>query len=101
MSARLALTSFARDDVAAARRWYDERRAGLGDEFAADFYRALAVIESHPTAQTLVDPVFRKRKLQRFPYAVYFECSVTAILVIAVVHRRRSDKFIAEQLTRR
>lgn len=101
MTARLALTRFARSDVATARAWYEAQRGGLGSEFAADFYHALAVIQAHPSAQTLATPPFRKRKLRRFPYHVYFDWDNEVVVVIAVIHRRRSDKFVADQMTRR
>lgn len=72
MSATLALTTFARDDLAEARVWYEQERPGLGAEFAADFYNALHAIEAAPTAQTP-----------------------------AVAHRQRSPEFILAQLNRR
>lgn len=101
MSAKLALTTFAREDFAEARIWYDQERPGLGDEFAADFYAALHAIEAAPSAQTPSYPPFRRRRFGRFPYSVLFHIEPAAIYVVAVVHRQRSPEFVLAQLNRR
>lgn len=100
MSAALALTSYARGDLAECRLWYEQRRAGLGDEFAAEFYAALEAIAQAPTAQVPFHGAFRRRKLRRFPHLVVFHAEAERILILAVIHVRRSDEFVQDQITR-
>lgn len=45
---RLVLRRAAKRDLAEARQWYDERRAGLGNEFLSCVETTLSLIRKHP-----------------------------------------------------
>ena len=71
---RLELHPEARAELRIAALWYDERRAGLGDEFIAEvsaaFDRIRGAPESYPAwpGTRAEGPLIRKATTQRFPY---------------------------------
>jgi len=76
-----------------ARRWYDGRRAGLGDEFGADVDAAVARIVEHPLAFPRVRGETRRAVLTRFPYALYFRITDDSIVVLAVHGRQDPSRW--------
>ena len=92
---RLELHPEARAELRSAALWYDERRAGLGDEFIADvseaFGQVAAAPESYPAwpGTRAGGPPIRKATLQRFPYVIAFERHERQVLVLAVAHAKR------------
>jgi len=75
-----------------AGRWYNQRRAGLGEEFAAAVTEAIARITENPLAFRRVRGEIRRAILRRFPYGVYFRISPDEVVVLAVVHGRRHPR---------
>ena len=92
----------ARDDIDAARRWYDNQRAGLGRRFGDDVRSAIERIVATPSAGPPwpdSDPELgvRRRMLHRFPYAIGYylerERERERVVIAAVVHTRRQPGF--------
>jgi hypothetical protein len=55
-----------------ARRWYERRRAGLGDEFKAAVDRAVERMAAQPGRWPAFRDRYRRVRLGRFPYALYY-----------------------------
>jgi hypothetical protein len=77
-----------------AALWYEDRQAGLGDDFLAELERAFDSIRHYPQSLSLVEDYsgpheIRRCMLRRFPYAVIFLCRPSETLVVAVAHTRR------------
>jgi plasmid stabilization system protein ParE len=85
----------ARTELRAAALWYEERRAGLGDEFVSEISTVLARIgragESYPRwpGTERASGIVRKATVRRFPYLVAFEIHAEDALVLAVAHAKR------------
>jgi plasmid stabilization system protein ParE len=78
----------AHDEAIEVRRWYEARRPGLGDEFAAELASAVARIVEHPFAHPRVHGETRRAVLNRFPYTIYFRATADQIVVLAVHGRQ-------------
>lgn len=76
-----------------ARRWYEARRAGLGEEFGAEVDAAVARIVEHPFAFPRVRGETRRTVLTRFPYALYFRIADDNIVVLAVHGRQDPSRW--------
>jgi plasmid stabilization system protein ParE len=92
----LAFTPDAVDDLCNARRWYDERRRGLGLEFEAAVEtvlgRALKMPKSFPEAL----PGVRRAAVRRFPYDAYYRFDDRKLVVVLVFHTaQHPDKAMA------
>lgn len=92
MNLRTIFRCVARDDARSARRWYEERRPGLGAEFVQSLEVCIAQIERNPEIWPCVDGDTRRGQLRRFPYVVYYEVHEDEILVLAVWHGRRDPE---------
>jgi hypothetical protein len=57
------------DDLAEAVDWYNQRREGLGDEFAELFFLSVQAISLNPHLRPQVYREFRRHLLKRFPIA--------------------------------
>ncbi|MCC7001840.1 MAG: type II toxin-antitoxin system RelE/ParE family toxin [Gemmatimonadaceae bacterium] len=77
-------------EMNAAFDWYEQQRAGLGYEFLRALDAALAALAREPLLRREVRPGVRRALLRRFPYGVFFGVSETAVIVLAVLHHRRT-----------
>ena len=87
---RIELTRGARLEIRASAHWYSER-AGNGEEFLAEVDRVFAKIADRPLRYPLwrADRPYRKARVRRFPYAIFFVADEESIRVMAVAHQKR------------
>jgi hypothetical protein len=82
------------------RTWYESRRDGLGDAFASEVDRAVARIEKSPNRWPVAFVKFRRVRLRRFPYILYYYVvDPTRALVLAVAHARRRPGYWRRRLS--
>jgi plasmid stabilization system protein ParE len=79
-------------DMRAAKRWYDDQRPGLGDEFIEEVLRAFEVIQRNPLAAPIRCRGTRRIAVKRFPYGVFYRLGGNQIRVVAVYHDKREPK---------
>ncbi len=92
MTPRLTFRPQARTELLEVRRWYDERRPGLGAEFGQEADRALELLRRTPEAFQRINGDIRRVRLQRFPYSIYFRILDDEVVVLAVMHGRRHPR---------
>lgn len=81
------------------RDWYERRREGLGDSFRDDVDRAIARIARSPTRWPVVFVRFRRVRLRRFPYLLFYHVVDPSLaLVLAVAHARRRPGYWRRRL---
>lgn len=85
----------ARAELRSAAIWYDDRRAGLGDELVETVNETLGRLAAAPgrfplwpSAPATV-PGIHRAPLGRFPYSIAFQAFEHELLVLALVHDRR------------
>jgi plasmid stabilization system protein ParE len=76
-------------DLAGAYGWYEEQRAGLGEEFLAAVDASFDAIERFPEAFRRVHGEVRRANISRFPYAVFYRIDPRYVLVLAIIHTSR------------
>lgn len=92
MRRALLIRPEAEADLQQAYQWYEQQRAGLGDDFLARVDAALTDIRRQPQRFPTIQPEVRRALVKRFPYAIFFVVSVTAISILAVFHCRRDHQ---------
>ena len=92
MTPRLVFRPEAEAELLDARAWYEGERVGLGAIFAAAVETTVTAILRNPLAYPRVRGDTRRALVRRFPYAVYFRPIDDAIIVLAVLHGRRSPR---------
>ena len=86
---RLVLRRTAKRDLDDARRWYEERRAGLGQELLTCVEATLSTIRDHPHLFPRVDPRVRRARTDRFPFGIFYLIDKETIRVFAILHNAR------------
>mgnify|MGYP001035203900 CR=1 FL=1 len=89
---RVAFTPEARNEVLAARDWYEIQVPGLGRDFAEAVDAAIESICGNPQAYRRIDGDCRRILLRRFPYSVMFRAGRDEVLVVAVFHHSRRPR---------
>ena len=94
----------AEEELTAAARWYEGRRAGLGAEFIAAADLAVSQIRELPSSGSPVRNVppelgIRQLQVQRFPYAVVFMDLRAETYILAFAHTRRAPGYWRGRLT--
>ncbi len=79
-------------DLAGAYGWYDQQRAGLGEEFLASVNAVFDAIEKFPEMFASVSNDVRRAIVSRFPYAVFYRIEPRRVVVLAVLHTARDPK---------
>ena len=80
----------AQDDIDSAYAGYEQRLAGLGDQFLVSLRDQVDRIQANPELYGVLHQDVRAAPMRRFPYVVYYRVEADRILVIAVQHGRRS-----------
>lgn len=75
-----------------ASAWYEARQPGLGEAFVEEVGAALDRIEDGPLRYPAAHGPLRRALLRRFPFSVYFEAEGTSVIVVAILHQRRSKE---------
>jgi plasmid stabilization system protein ParE len=87
-------------DLAAAYRWYEDKDAGLGDEFLRTVEASLLGIQKDPQTHQKIHKDIRRALTKRFPYGIFYVINNDTISVLGVLHARRDPATItARSLT--
>jgi hypothetical protein len=91
-------------ESAEAAAWYDDRLAGIGDDFLSEVAEAFGRIRSVPQSFSKLESYtgtydLRRCVLRRFPYLIVFVCRPDETLVVAIAHARRRPLYWLERLS--
>ena len=89
MREALFLRPEAEQDLAAARDWYDQQRAGLGNEFLDAIALAFRVLARDPELPRFYYLSFRRVMLRRFPYKIFYQVISDRIVIFRVLHDKQ------------
>ena len=79
-------------DIEDAFHWYEEQRAGFGEEFRAALRVAFDEIAKSPLLSRVLHRNTRRYLMRRFPYAIYYRVFPDTVIVVACMHVRRSPR---------
>jgi toxin ParE1/3/4 len=88
----LVVRPAAEADLQEAYNWYEQRQKGLGTEFLDCVQEAFEKITQKPDLGFLVHKTMRRARVRRFPYGVFYLVDGSTIIVVAVMHGRRSPR---------
>jgi plasmid stabilization system protein ParE len=83
----------ARAELAAAARWYNKQRSGLGGQFRQEAMAAISRILQGPEAFGVIGGDVRCHILHRFPYGILYQIQPGRIFVVAVMHLHRDPEY--------
>jgi plasmid stabilization system protein ParE len=92
MTRQLTFQPEATTEANEAFNWYEDRQAGLGIEFYRELTRCLEFVVENPLLARIVYGGLRKRKLDRFPYLVFYKVTSAHISIVSVFHGKRNPE---------
>jgi toxin ParE1/3/4 len=90
----------AESDLEQAFSWYENKRHGLGYDFLLQVEAGLRFIERNPEVRPPEYKGTRKHLVKRFPYKIIYLMERERIIVLAVIHGKRSPKLIRKRIKR-
>ncbi|HXB42248.1 MAG TPA: type II toxin-antitoxin system RelE/ParE family toxin [Bacteroidia bacterium] len=101
MSFEIVFSSGAEKDFEEAADYYKQIRQGLNDDFVLCLETELEIIKRLPQIYGKAIGEARKTVLHRFPYKVYYIVRENVIIVVAIIHHKRSNRIIKQKLKER
>jgi len=89
---KVRILSCAEREFAEAVDFYNAERPGLGYELAQEVQRTLDRISAFPEAWPLFSERIRRCIVRRFPYGMLYQIRADCVLVVALLHMKRSPK---------
>ena len=89
MRRKVLLRTRAEADLKQARDWYEERQAGLGEDFIDAAGAAMAQLETAAERHPEYYRGFRRLLFTRFPYKVFYRLEGESVIVFRVLHARQ------------
>ena len=81
-------------EVDNARKYYNKKLPGLGEEFVEEFERQIHRVASSPKQWSVIQQGIRRALLRRFPYVIYYKyVAPDRILITVVKHQRRHPRY--------
>jgi plasmid stabilization system protein ParE len=96
--AEIVLLLGAESDAFAIHAHYEEYRPGRGELFSEDLDENLALLNRFPHLGPVFSGPFRRLRLSRHPYAIFYEVGGNRIIVHAVVSDWESNHWIRRRL---
>ena len=85
-------------DVQSAYEWFEEQRAGRGDQFLRYLRELEVLLGSNPRMGVSVGRGIRKLLMPRFDHGIFYTIEGQRIMVAAVLDMRRDPAFILSRL---
>ena len=98
MKYKVKIRPEAENDLKEAFSWYEDKRLGLGYDFLLQVDAGLKFIERNPEVHSLEYKGIRKHLIKRFPYKIIYLVEKEKIIVLAVIHGRRSPALIKKRI---
>ena len=87
----------AEDDLKATFSWYEDKRIGLGYDFLLQVDAGINFINRNPEIHPIEYRGARKHLIKRFPYKIIYLVEEERIIVLAVLHGKRSPDLMKKR----
>ena len=87
----------AENDLTEIFSWYEDKRKGLGHDFLLQVEAGLRLIEQHPRAFREEYRSVRKHLIKRFPYKIIYLVEQEKVIVLGILHGKRSSELIKKR----
>ncbi len=98
MKYKIIVRPEAENDLEEAFAWYEDRRKGLGYDFILQVDAGIRLIEHNPEIYPVEYKGTRKHLTKRFPYKIVYLIDGEKIIVLAVIHGKRSPTTIKKRI---
>lgn len=92
------VSSEAEYDLKQIFSWYEDSRIGLGYDFLLQVDAGINFIKRNPEIHPIEYKETRKHLIKRFPYKIIYLVKEKAIIVLAVLHGKRSFELLKSRV---
>ena len=94
MNAKKIISTFSKDDLSDASKWYEKQQKGLGKYFLNDMKEAFDIICKNPVSFTVRYDDYRIYYTKTFPYEFHYQYIVSnnEIHIKAIFHTARNPQ---------
>jgi hypothetical protein len=85
------------EDLAAGRRFYEERQAGAGDYFTSCMFAEIDALVIHAGCHRIIRG-YHRIVTRKFPYSIYYKMSGPEPVVHRILDCRRNPRWISKEL---
>ena len=85
-------------EMTKAGLWHEQQRPGLGERFFAAVEATQASVQQHPELGAPYHLGTRRKRVTGFPYHLVYCEETDRILVVAVAHAKREDRYWEHRL---
>jgi len=79
-------------DLAAAYGWYEDQRAGLGEELLRAVNASFDAIQEFSQTYSPVHGQVRRAMVSRFPYGIFYRVEKKRLVVLTILHAARDPR---------
>jgi toxin ParE1/3/4 len=98
MKYRIIVRPDAEDDLKEAYSWYEDKRTGLGYDFLLQVDAGLNFIARDPDIHPIEYKKTRKHLVKRFPYKIIYLVEKEKIIVLAIIHSKRTPLLLKRRI---
>lgn len=97
MAFNFRIHALAKKELYESFEWYENKAAGLGQDFYNDIENEFRRIIANPYSYPEYEEVLRKAVLKEFPFNVLFDYKDNIVFIHAVLHHKRSYKNVLKR----
>jgi len=96
----LVIRDAAQQDAAKICRWYSNRSSNTEERFRKELLDSFFKIQEFPEAYFNVNSKshFRRYLMDIFPYKIFYRIDGNLVIVVAIIHSSRSNRYIKSRL---
>jgi toxin ParE1/3/4 len=88
----------AENDLKEIFSWYEDNRIGLGYDFLLQIDAGINFVKRNPEIHPIEYKGTRKHLIKRFPYKIIYLVKEEEIIVLAVLHGKRSFELLKSRV---
>jgi len=98
MKYSIVVSEMAYEDAIVIFDWYEDKLPGLGDRFINELGIAKNDLLNNPLAFAKWNKSIRRMVMRKFPYKLFYKVYDSEIVILAIIHARRSNRFLKRRL---
>ena len=100
MSYKIKLLPVVHTDLRKAKKWYQEKREVLAEEFKTQVNKEIDYIGKNPEHYQFKYKELRQSLVTRFPYAIFYliEEEKKQVIIFGVLHTRRDPEIVRRRI---
>lgn len=101
MGYKIKLLPVVHRELRKAKKWYNEQKGELGEEFKEAVNTEIAYIKEHPENYQKKYKELRQSLVTRFPYAIFYlvEEQEKRVIIFGVLHTKRNPEIARKRIT--